>query len=258
MQTATRAAIGFVTILSVVVSGASSALAAGITLNPSSGASGTTTSVSGNGFASTTTVRVYFNGSGGMLIGAEATDSSGNLPGFNVVIPSNVTGGNYQIFATDGSNTASATFTVNVGGANLTVSPTSGAAGSTVSLSGTGFGANEQVNLAVDGGVVTSVSSDGNGNFSTSLTLSSSLALGSHTISATGATSGHAAFATFQVTSTSQTVGCSGGDDDRPGNGFGDDNHCHTGPRGQQDRGDNDNQGDNHGRGHGHGHGEDD
>ena len=336
MQTVTRVAIGLVTVLSLVVSGATSALAAGITVSPNSGAIGTTTSVSGNGFAATSTVRVFFNGSGGTLVGAESSDGSGNLPGINVVIP-NVTGGNYQIFATDGSNTASVTFTVpssltlsptsggpgtgvtvsgtgflsgegitvgwdqannqiatatastsgafattfsvpttsgshtvfatgqssgfmvsatfsvsgNAGGATITLSPTSGAAGITVSLSGAGFSASEHVDLAVDGGGVTSLTSDANGNFSTNLRLSSSLALGSHTITATGASSGHSASATFQVTSTNRSTTC-GEDDDRPGNGFGDDNHCHTGPRGHQDRNDNRN---NQDRGHGHGHG---
>jgi hypothetical protein len=284
---------------------------------------------------------MFFNGSGGTLIGAAATDGSGNLAPLNVAIPVTVTGGTYQIFATDGTNTATTTFTVpsgltltpntggpgisvsvsgtgfvkdesvivgwdqagnqvasgtangnggistsfsvpsssgthavfatgqsshfvvtatfnvsgNVGGANLSLSPTSGVAGSTVSVNGTGFSATEQVNVEVDGGVVLSTTSDGNGNFATSITLPPSLAIGSHTISATGASSGHSAFATFSVTSVGQqATSCVGDDDERPGNGFGDDNHCHTGPPGQQKH-DDDN---SHGQGHGnHGHGND-
>jgi hypothetical protein len=42
-----------------------------------------------------------------------------------------------------------------VGGASLTINPTSGAAGRKVNLNGTGFGANEQVNLAVDSNALT-------------------------------------------------------------------------------------------------------
>ena len=89
--------------------------------------------------------------------------------------------GNHQVIAKGGTSgfTLSTTFslggTANVGGASLTISPTSGAAGSQVNLQGTGFSANEQVNLAVDGSGVTSVTSDGSGNFTTTITLSSSL-----------------------------------------------------------------------------------
>jgi len=325
--------------------------AAGISVTPSTGAIGTTTAVSGSGFAANTTVRVFFNGSSGQQIGSESSDGSGNLPNLNVNIPS-VVAGSYTVFATDGSNTAtttltvpssltlsstsggqgtsvtvngtgylsgegisivwdqggnqvatatangnggftsnaftvpsssgthtvlaigqsshfaqSATFTVsgNAGGANLSVSPTSGAAGSTVTLNGSGFNANEQVNSAVDNGGTMSVTADGNGNFSTNITLSSSLALGTHTISATGASSGHVAFATFSATSTSTTTNaqqptsCSSGDgdedDSRPGNGFGDRNHCHTGPPGHEHHNDQGNRG--HGRGHQSGGGDD-
>jgi hypothetical protein len=138
--------------------------------------------------------------------------------------------------------------------ANISLNPTSGLAGSSVTLTGSGFGANEQVNLTVDGAGVTSVTSDGNGNFSVSLTLSSSLGTGQHTIAANGVSSGHSASATFFVTSQQPpSSSCSSDDDDRPGNGFGDPNHCHTGPPGQEDHGDNN--GGGHGHGHGHGHG---
>jgi hypothetical protein len=328
--------------------------AAGISVSPSTGAIGTTTTVSGNGFAANTTVRVFFNGSGGSQIGQESSDGSGNLPNLTVTIP-NVVAGSYQIFATDGSNTATTTFTVpsslslsatsggqgtsvtvsgtgylsgegisiawdqagnqvasatansnggftansfsvpsnsgthtvlatgqsshfaqsatftvsgNTGGANLSVSPTSGAAGSTVTLNGSGFNANEQVNIAVDNGGTTSLTADGNGNFSNfNMTLSSSLALGAHIISATGASSGHVAFATFSVTSTNvnaqQPTSCTSGDgdqdDSRSGNGNGDENHCHTGSQGHHHENDQGNHGHgHHGNGDGNDQGEDD
>ena len=346
MRIAVRTVVVLATIGALLAPAATLVSAAGISVSPSSGAIGTTTSVSGSGFVANTTVRVLFNGSGGSQIGSESSDGSGNLPGFNVGPIPNVVAGTYQIFATDDhGNTATTTFTVpssltlsptsggqgtsvsvngtgflsgetvsvawdqagnqvataaangngafstsfsvpsssgthtilatgqsshfalsatfsvsgNSGGANLSVSPTSGGAGSTVTLNGSGFNAGEQVNIAVDNGGTMSVTADGNGNFSTSMTLSSGLALGQHTISATGASSGHAAFTTFSVTSTSAqqqaTTSCTGtgdgdNDDSRPGNGFGDHNHCHTGPPGHQN--DND---DNGGHGHNHGHG---
>ncbi len=338
MRSALRVLVALGTVLALALPAAGVVAAAGVSISPGSGAIGTGATVSGNGFSPAKTVQVFFNGSGGTLIGAEAADSGGNINNLSVTIP-NVTGGTYQIFATDGSNTATSTFTVpssltlsptsgppatgvsvsgtgflngegvvvgwdtagnqvatatansnggfsanfnvpssangnhtvfatgqssgfqvtatftvnngNVGGASVSLSPTSGTAGSNVTVTGSGFGASETVNIAVDGGGVTSVASDGNGNFSTVITLSSSLSSGAHTISATGVSSGHSASATFTVTTTQPTTSCTG-DDDRPGNGFGDDNHCHTGPPGHQ--GDQGDQGDHGGRGdNGHG-----
>src|SRR5579859_907919 len=311
MRTALRVLVALGTVLALGLPAAGVAAAAGVSISPGSGAIGTGATVSGNGFSPTKTVHVFFNGSGGTLIGAEAADSGGNINNLSVTIP-NVTGGTYQIFATDGSMSGTgfvngegivvgwdtagnqvitatpnstgafsanfnvpssangnhtvfatgqssgfqvtATFTVNnanVGGANVSLSPSSGAAGSNVTVTGSGFGASETVNIAVDGGVVISVTSDGNGNFSTVITLSSSLSAGAHTISATGVSSGHSASATFTVTTAQPTTSCTG-DDDRPGNGFGDDNHCHTGPPGHQgDQGDQGEHGDNGHRDHG-------
>jgi hypothetical protein len=340
MRTALRLFVALGTVLALALPAAGVVAAAGVSISPNSGAIGTGASVSGSGFAGMTTVDVHFGGRGGPLIGAESTDTNGNFSNLAVTIP-NVTGGTYQIFASDGSNTATTDFTVpssltlnptsgspgtgvsvsgtgflsgenvvvgwdnddnqvasatansnggfstnfnvpnsangshtvfatgqssgfqvtatftvnnsNVGGANVSLSPTSGPAGSNVTLTGSGYNANETVNISVDGGMVTSVTSDGNGNFSTVITLSSSLSTGGHTITATGASSGHSASATFTVTS-GQTTTCTG-DDERPGNGFGDDNHCHTGPpghHGDNDQGDNDHQ-DNHGHGGDHG-----
>jgi len=340
MRTALRVLVVLGTVLVLGLPAAGVVAAAGVSISPSSGGIGTEASVSANGFSPTKTVQVFFNGPGGMLIGAEAADSGGNINNLSVTIP-NVTGATYQIFATDGSNTAttnfnvpssltlspssgspgtgvgvsgtgflsgegivvgwdtagnqvatatansnggfsanfnvpssangnhtvfatgqssgfqvSATFTVNngnVGGANISLSQSSGAAGSNVTVTGSGFGANETVDIAVDGSIVMSVTTDGNGNFSTVITLSSSLSSGAHTISAAGDSSGHTASATFTVTTAAQAATSCTGDDDRPGNGFGDDNHCHTGPpahRGdQQDRGDRgDNRRGDHGR----------
>jgi hypothetical protein len=111
------------------------------------------------------------------------------------------------------------------------------------------------VTLAVDGTNAFTVTSDGSGNFGTSLTLPSSLALGAHTISAAGVSSGHTAFVTFSVTSTNQqSTSCGGDEDSRPGEGHGDENHCHTGSPGHEHE-DNGNGG--HGHEHGHGDGND-
>jgi hypothetical protein len=346
LRTALRILVSLGTVLALSGPSALTVAAAGISLNPNSGAVGTQTTVSGSGFNVNATVSIFFNSNGngngnGNFLGSQSSDGSGNLPGVSVTIP-NVTGGNYQIVATDGVNRASTGFSVpssltlsptsgatgsgvtvtgtgffenesiiigwdqpgnqlpptnltangnggfstnvnvpsgasngnhtvfatgvssrfalnatfnvngtnNVGGANLTLSPGSGPVGTTttVSLNGTGFNASEQVNLAVDGGGVSSVTSDGNGNFSTTVQMSSSLGVGAHTISATGASSGHSASVTFFVTAGGRAQAAAsacGANGERPGNGFGDDNHCHTGSQGNHQQGDGDD-------GHGH------
>jgi hypothetical protein len=125
---------------------ASSVAAAGISVSPGAGAIGTNATVSGNGFAATKTVSIFFNGSGGTLVGAESSDGAGNLAALNVVIPS-VTGATYQIFATDGTNTATANFNVPF---SLTLNPTSGGQGTGVSVSGTGFLSGEGIVVGWD------------------------------------------------------------------------------------------------------------
>jgi hypothetical protein len=63
-----------------------------------------------------------------------------------------------------------------------------------------------------------------------------------------GVSSGRSASVGFNVTSgaAQRNKACADGDDERPGNGFGDPNHCHTGPPGQNNE--RDGRG-NHGRG---------
>src|SRR5579885_2496608 len=97
MRTALRVMVGLCTVLALALPAASVVAAAGISITPNSGAVGGSATVSGNGFLGSTTVRVHFNGSGGPLIGAAGSDSSGNVSNLTVDIP-NFPGGNYTIF----------------------------------------------------------------------------------------------------------------------------------------------------------------
>jgi subtilisin family serine protease len=78
--------------------------------------------------------------------------------------------------------------------------PRSGPPGSTVTVSGHGFAANEGVMITFDGDSVGSATADGNGSFSTSITVPGGSTQGFHTISALGATSDLATEALFKVT----------------------------------------------------------
>jgi hypothetical protein len=243
-----RTIVGLSIAAAVMLPAATIVAAASLSVSPNTGVAGSTATVSGAAFGANNAVNTFFNGSGGTQVGTEFVDGSGNLPSETIAIP-NVSPGSYQVFATDGTNTATTTFTVvsnNTGGANLTINSSSGTAGSQVTLNGSGFNANETVNLGVDGNNFTSVRSDGNGNFVTTVTLPGSLGVGNHTVSSTGVNSGHSASVVFDVTSGGgegrEPGAC------RPGNGFGDRNHCHTGARGDNhghgNNGDGDDQGD--------------
>ena len=196
MRTALRVLVALGTVLALALPAAGVVAAAGVSISPGSGAIGTGATVSGNGFSPTKTVQVFFNGSGGALIGAEAADSGGNINNLSVAIP-NVTGGTYQIFATDGSNTATSNFTVP---SSLTLNPSSGAPASGVSVSGTGFLNGEGIVVGWDtaGNQVTTATANSNGGFSANFNVPSS-ANGNHTVFATGQSSGFQVTATFTV-----------------------------------------------------------
>src|ERR1051326_2468287 len=141
MRIILRTATALAMVTALFLPAATTFAAASISLSASSGVVGTSTTVSGGGFAANTTVRILFGGSGGTQVGSESTDGSGNLAGLGVTIPS-VTGGTYVIFATDGGNTATANFSVPF---SLSLNPSSGGPGTTINVSGTGFLANEGV-----------------------------------------------------------------------------------------------------------------
>src|SRR6266567_3343021 len=164
-----------------------------LTLGPGSGGAGTTITVSGTGFLASEGITVGWDQSNNQVATAPANGSGAFSTSF--AAPSGT--GNHLVFASGQTShfTLATTFTLsgtgNVGGANLSITPASGRAGSQVNLNGTGFGGGEQVNLTIDGSFATSVTADGNGNFTTTITMPSSVAFGGHTITATGLSSGH-------------------------------------------------------------------
>ncbi len=82
----------------------------------------------------------------------------------------------------------------------ITVQPHSGPPGSTTTVTGTGFAANEAVTISLDDSVVATATADGSGAFSKSITVPTGVSKGRHTVTALGATSGLATQAPFRVT----------------------------------------------------------
>ncbi len=86
-------------------------------------------------------------------------------------------------------------------GAALTLSPTSGQEGTTVQVSGSGFGHKEMVKVTFDTAVVATATATSGGTFSTSFAVPQTAQPGNHTVTGTGQRSGRSASATFQVVS---------------------------------------------------------
>jgi hypothetical protein len=122
-----------------------------ITLTPTSGPNGTTVTLSGRGFNASATVTIYFDDVAVTTTPAVVpTDATGAFStSFN--IPSS-SGGAHQVKASDGTNTDTKTFTVT---ATISISPTSGYVGIEVTLSGTGFIANQVITITFDDVAVT-------------------------------------------------------------------------------------------------------
>jgi subtilisin len=94
------------------------------------------------------------------------------------------------------------TVTVNNVVAAISVNPTSGKSGSTVTITGSGFGAGETVTIywdKVSGKGLASVRANSNGEFSVTVKVPTRQTLGDHLFIARGGSSGNQATATFRV-----------------------------------------------------------
>ena len=114
-----------------------------ISLTPTSGPPGTSITVVGSNFKLGATVTIFFDVDGdgvvdpGETVGTATASSTG---AFSTVVPApTLPSGIYNVRATDGVNTAPAvTFTITPA---ISLSPTSGPPGTTVTVSGSGFAA---------------------------------------------------------------------------------------------------------------------
>jgi hypothetical protein len=173
-----------------------------ITASPSSGPPGTVVGVTGRGFRPSATVRITYNNANMVTQPASvSTDSAGTFTA-SFTIPS-IVSGNYAINASDGVNTATASFAV---ASNIEISPATGSVGSELIVSGTGFTPSGRVALTYDDQSMITVTADGAGSFSVSFNVPASVA-GQHSISARDLTAqGVVASASFTVESVPPPV----------------------------------------------------
>ncbi len=165
-----------------------------IALTPVRGQAGSSVSVSGNGFAASSSVSVTFGSSGQMT--TANTDSVGNFTA-SFTVPS-IGAGSNTVTATDASSN-SATANFNVLAPKITLSPVKGATGKVVTVTGTGFSPSAIVAVSYDSVNQTTTTSNSTGGFTTTFTAPPSPA-GSNTVGATDGT--NSATANYNVVSS--------------------------------------------------------
>ncbi len=174
-----------------------------------SGTQGSQNSITGYGFAGNETVKVYWMTQGGQLLGTSTTNSLGTST-ITFTIPSSPAG-NYNVYIVGQSSgtVVFSTFTLTSSKPSLTLSPTSGARGSSVLVTGTGYSPNETVTIKWNCTsskcsskiILGTVTTDSNGNFSLRVTIPKNTPLGKHTVGAIGGTSRKFASAVYKTTS---------------------------------------------------------
>ncbi len=128
-----------------------------ISLSKYSGSPGTNIWINGTGFSANSNVDIYWDNS---YQDTTTTDANGNFS-YQYTIPSS-TAGAHTIYVTDGSNSASATFTVVPA---ITLSTNNGYVGTTVTVNGEGFSGNVRVYLFWDSTYLGRTTTNNNGEF---------------------------------------------------------------------------------------------
>src|SRR5581483_5428028 len=124
----------------------------GISLSPLSGLAGTTITVTGSGFNAGDTLTATLGTSPTTSLGTCTADGSGNVSsGCTFSVPSGVLAGTYNVTVSDThGDTVSTPFSL-LGPPALSLSPTTGGAGTVVTASGGGFGTNKTLTFTISG-----------------------------------------------------------------------------------------------------------
>ena len=164
-----------------------------LSLFPKSGLDGITSYATGKNFIPKHAVTITFDAT---TVATATTNSAGAFYNMPFTVPPSASLGPHTISATDGTNTASATFTVKT--STLSVSPKSGAAGTVSNATGHAFIPSHGITITFDGATVATTTATKEGAFyNMPFTVPVSAALGPHTVTATDGT--NTASATFTV-----------------------------------------------------------
>ena len=172
-----------------------------ITLDPDSGPAGTLVSVTGAGFDPTSTVTIDFGSTSDVTTNPSPlkTTATGTfIATFNV--PPLASNGDYTVKATQGSKSASKTFTV---GPVITLNPTSGPVSTPVIITGIGFSPSSVVTITFGGNILpeSPVTTNSSGGFSLTFVVPGESSSGPNPVVATQGS--NSASKIFTVTETS-------------------------------------------------------
>jgi hypothetical protein len=191
-----------------------SAVPANVSVTPSTIAAGGQITVTGSGFAQGETVSIKLTTNppqlGGQPLGTATADDSGNISEV-VTIPATQSPGSFLVVAQGQSSGNNGQAPLQVTGSEpavVNVNPSTVQAGGHVSISGSGFGPNESVNLLLTsnppqlgGQALGTATTDGSGNFSfPNATIPAGTPANNFLIVAKGTTSGQQANTPIQVT----------------------------------------------------------
>ena len=187
------------------------------TLNSSTVTVGSQMTISGAGYAPSSSISIKINGA---LVASTLTNVSGSFS-YNLTVPSTVRGA-YTLTISDASfNVVTTGFTVN---SAVSITPSSFTSGSTVNISGSGFAASSAISSLIDGNVVnaTAATTDSLGGFTITGYTVPKLPGGSHTLQVTDASgnTGTVAFSVAQAIAIAPTSGISGTNVQVTGGGF--------------------------------------
>ncbi len=172
---------------------------------PTSGPYGTSVSITGQGFAASSPITLSFNGANIATSPLSLqTDNTGSFSG-SFIVPSSSAGAQ-PVLSSDGTNSYSNTFTVITRA--ITLNPTSGPNGATITVTGSNFEPIQVISLSFDASSLTTfpttVISSGTGAFSCTFNVPNT-SVGSHTVNA-GDTVPNAVSATFGDVASSLTL----------------------------------------------------
>jgi hypothetical protein len=191
-----------------------------ITLSPATGVAGTTATITGTGFAASKTVTASFGGAAVTLSGGTTTAAGSFSAGY--MVPNQAPGAK-PVVATDASgDTDTASFTIPT--PSITLAPTTGHVGDSVSVSGSNFPAGSSVGATLGGSSVSvggTTTTSSTGSFSGATFTVPAATAGGKSVQFTA--SGQSASATFTVTpaiTLTPASGFAGSSDSIAGTGF--------------------------------------
>jgi len=161
-----------------------------ITIAPTSGGSGIAMTVTGTGFSASKPVTIKYNATAVTTTPASInTDAKGSFTA-SFIVPTGLAG-TYAVEASDGTNSASANYTmaINITISTITSAASPGHVGMSVTISGTGFQPDSKINITYASVpiAVATTSSDYTGAFSATFKIPKS-EHGNHTITASDGT----------------------------------------------------------------------